>query len=104
MAARMPAVWGADVMRSLPARYPEHGSWPLEMPADIAAACLGYRTTGELRKAVLRKEAPQPSASRLGKGRREPVWALDICRAHIARRHEIKNDASQETEDIGSLV
>lgn len=91
--------------RSVSARYPDHGSWPLELPADMTAALLGYRTTGELYKAVARKDAPRATASRLTRnGRREPVWALDICRAHIARRHDIANDASQDTEDIGSLV
>lgn len=91
--------------RSLPARYPEHGAWPQEMRKDMAAAFLDYRTTGELDKAIERKEAPRPTATRLrADGRREPVWALDICRAHVARRHDIANDALRESENIGSLV
>jgi hypothetical protein len=91
-------------MRSAPARYPEHGAWPAEMRADIAAAYLDYDTTSELFKAVARGEAPRPTSTRLRKGRREPVWALESCRSHIARRHQITNDGTSERENIGSLV
>lgn len=90
--------------RSLPAAAPAHGAWPAEMRAVTAAAFFDYPTTGELLKAVERHEVPRPTATRRQHGRAEPVWALDICRAHIARRHEIANDASPETESIGSLV
>jgi hypothetical protein len=92
------------VMRSLAARYPPHGAWSGEMRADMTAAYFDYATTGELWKAIARGEAPRPSSTRLRNGRREPIWALDICRAHVARRHEINNDVSLREENIGSLV
>lgn len=79
--------------RSLPARYPPFGAWPIEMPADIAAALLGFETTGKLYKAIERKEAPRPTATRLNDGRRIPVWSLDACRKFVANRHEIRSDA-----------
>jgi len=90
--------------RSINRRYPENGAWPCEMRADMTAAYLDYATTGELYRAIQRGEAPRPSSTRLRNGRREPVWALEICRAHVARRHEIANDASLPQENIGSLV
>ncbi len=83
----------SHVPRSLPARYPPNGSWPLEMPADVAAACLGYETTGRLLKAILRNEAPRPTATRLRDGRREPVWAFDAIKKYVANRHELHSDA-----------
>ena len=89
--------------RSLPAVAPVTGTWPAEMRAVTAAAFFDFATTGELMKAVERGEAPRPSATRLRAGRREPVWALDICRTHIARRHDIASDASEQ-ESIGSLI
>jgi hypothetical protein len=90
--------------RSLPARSPKHGPWPAEMRADTAAALFDYSTTGELMKAVERSEAPRPTALRRRAGKIEPVWALEACLAHIARRHEINNDAFPGSENIGSLV
>jgi hypothetical protein len=90
--------------RSVPARPPEHGAWPAEMRAETAAAFFDYRTTGEFFKGIQRGEAPRPSAYRLRAKRREPVWALDLCRNHIARRHEISNDAASGREDIGRLI
>lgn len=95
--------------RSRPARYPPHGAWPLEMRADMAAALLGYDTTGELLAAIRRSEAPRPTATRLRHGKREPVWALDACRAHVANRHEIVSDAAAARphvgkEDVGGLL
>lgn len=90
--------------KSLPAQVPLHGAWPAEMRAVTTAAFLDYSTTGELMKAVDRGEAPRPTAFRTNAGRREPVWALDICRSHVARRHDIENDASSRQESIGSLV
>jgi hypothetical protein len=74
------------------------------MRADLAAAFLDYSTTGEFYKAIQRGEAPGPTATRIRSGKREPVWALDMCRAHVARRHEIENDASPLKENIGRLV
>jgi hypothetical protein len=90
--------------RSLPAVAPPQGAWPAEMRAATAAAFFDFATTGELMKAVERGEAPRPTATRHRSGRSEPVWALDICRSYVARRHEITNDASPETASIGSLV
>jgi len=58
----------------LPARYPLTGAWPEVMPADIAAAYLEYRDTGELARGVRRGEAPPPVGyHRIGRAR-EPIW------------------------------
>lgn len=74
--------------RSVAARHPRDGApWPGEMRADMAAAFLDYETTGKLFAAVLRGEAPRPTATRLRAGRREPVWSLDGLRAFVAVRH-----------------
>jgi hypothetical protein len=103
MTAAAPNPHRQRASRSLPSRAPEHGAWPAEMRAVTAAAFFDYATTGELMTAIERNEAPKPSAYRFRAGRREPTWALDICRAYVARRHEIKNDASS-SEKIGRLV
>jgi hypothetical protein len=87
--------------RSIAARYPDQ--WPLEMRADAVAALLDYETTGQLWKGVSRGEAPRPTAYRTRNGRREAIWALEICRSHIARRHHLNNDASPDA-DIRSLL
>ena len=61
----------------LPARHPPTGTWPALMRADLAAAYLDYRDTGELARAVGRGEAPPPTGYH-GIGRaREPVWSID---------------------------
>ena len=57
--------------RSLPARHPPNGAWPAEMPEVYAAAYLGWETTGKLRAAVVRGDAPRPTSSRLRDGKRE---------------------------------
>jgi hypothetical protein len=90
--------------RSLPARHPPHGAWPAEMRADMVAACLDSETTGQLYAAVLRGEAPRPTGERLRNGRREPTWAFDALKTHVANRHEIASDALPEKENIGELV
>jgi hypothetical protein len=90
--------------RSVQARSPEHGAWPAEMRSSTAAAFFDFATTGELMKAVERGEAPPPTAQRRRAGKLEPVWALELCLAHIARRHEIDNDPSLASDNIGSLV
>ncbi len=90
--------------RSVRARYPEHGAWPGEMRADVAAAFLDYETTGGLFAAIMRGEAPRPTSTRLRDGRREPVWALEALRAHVARRHEIAHDGSTPGESIAGLI
>jgi hypothetical protein len=90
--------------RSRPARHPPHGAWPAEMRADVAAAFLDYETTGQLYAAVLRGEAPRPTGERLRNGRREPTWALDQLKAHVANRHEIAFDALSGKENIGELI
>ena len=60
---------------TLPARYPPIGTWPALMRADMVAAYLDYRDTGELARAVVRGEAPLPTGHH-GIGRaREPVWS-----------------------------
>jgi hypothetical protein len=74
------------------------------MRADTVAAYLDYETTGELYAAVLRGEAPRPTGERLRKGRREPTWAFDALKTHVANRHEIASDALPWKENIGELV
>jgi hypothetical protein len=74
------------------------------MRADVVAALFDFETTGQLWKAIARGEAPRPSACRARNGRREPVWALEICQAFIAHRHDIKNNGLPDAEDIRSLL
>ena len=91
--------------RSLPARFPLNGAWPIEMRADMTAAFLDFETTGQLLAAILRKEAPRPTVTRLRNGRRVPVWARDAVVNFIAKRHEIGTaDAASDVEDIGDLM
>ncbi len=92
------------VPRSLPARYPPNGAWPAEMRADMAAALLDYETTGKLMQAILRNEAPRPTATRMRDGRRVPVWHLDACRKFLANRHELVSDAAAAVEDIADDI
>jgi hypothetical protein len=90
--------------RSLPARHPPNGAWPAEMRADMAAAFLDYESTGKFRHAIMRGEAPRPTATRLRNGRHEPMWALDVLRNHVAKRHAIESDVAAAMEDIGALL
>lgn len=92
----------AALGRSVCPRYPDR--WPAEMRADVVAAFLDYDTTRELWKAIARNEAPRPTAYRVRGKRREPVWAYEICRAFVARRHEIENHGLTDAEDIRSLL
>jgi hypothetical protein len=90
--------------RSLPARHPPNGAWPAEMRADMAAAFLGYETTGRLIAAIVRGEAPRPTATRLRDGKREPVWAKVAIDAFLANRHKIVSDVSSATKRLGDLI
>ena len=73
------------------------------MRADMAAAYMDYRNTGELGRAVLRGEAPPPTGYH-GVGRaREPVWskaAIDDFTAP-ARARDLDRG---EGKDLSSLV
>lgn len=91
-------------LRSVPARHPPQGAWPGEMRADLAAAFLDFETTGKLFAAIMRGEAPRPTATRVRNGRREPVWSHEALRRHIARRHDIPDDGSVQTENIAGLI
>ena len=42
-------------------RYRPIGTWPALMRADMAAADMDYRNTGELARAVVRGEVPPPT-------------------------------------------
>jgi hypothetical protein len=53
----------------------------------MAAAYLDHATTGKLMAAIGRGEAPPPTAMRLFKGRRVPVWLRSECDAFLHRRH-----------------
>jgi hypothetical protein len=91
------------VLPSRPARYPHGGERPAQMRADMAAAFLNFETTGELHRAIIRGEAPRPTATELRGGRREPLWSLDALRADIARRHG-QEQASAPSENIADLI
>jgi hypothetical protein len=72
------------------------------MRADMAAAYLDYRNTGELARAVVRGEAPPPTGYH-GIGRaREPVWskvAIDNFTAPTATGLD-----RSEVNDLASLA
>lgn len=87
----------------LPARYPPIGAWPALMRADMAAAYLDYRDTGELARAVMRGEAPPPTGYH-GIGRsREPVWSKAAIDNLMAPVRAFDLDRS-EGENLASLV
>ena len=87
----------------LPARYPPIGTWPALMRADMAAAYLDYRDTGELVRAVVRGEAPSPTGYH-GAGRsREPVWSKAVIDIFTAPASALDLDRS-EGKDLSSLV
>ena len=87
----------------LPARYPPIGTWPALMRADMAAAYLDYRDTGELARAVVRGEAPPPTGYH-GIGRsREPVWSKAVIDNFTAPAKALDLDRS-EGENLASLA
>ena len=88
---------------ALPARYPPVGVWPALMRADMAAAYLDYRDTGELARAVARGEAPPPIGYH-GIGRaREPVWSKAVIDDFTAPARAMDLDRSGG-KDLASLV
>ena len=88
---------------TLPARYPPIGIWPALMRADMAAAYLDYRDTGELARAVARGEAPPPIGYH-GIGRaREPVWSKAVIDDFTAPARTTDLDRSGG-KDLASLV
>ena len=88
---------------ALPARYPPIGIWPALMRADMAAAYLDYRDTGEFARAVVRGEAPPPTGYH-GIGRaREPVWSKAVIDNFTAPARVMDLDRS-EGKDLASLV
>jgi hypothetical protein len=88
---------------TLPARYPPIGTWPALMRADMAAAYLDYRDTGELARAVARGEAPPPIGYH-GIGRaREPVWSKAVIDDFTAPARAMDLDRSGG-KDLASLV
>jgi hypothetical protein len=87
----------------LPARYPPAGAWPAIMRADMTAAYLDYRDTGELARGVGRGEAPPPTGYH-GSGRaREPVWSKEAIDSFATSRSAINSDGTKE-QDLASLV
>jgi len=73
------------------------------MRADMAAAYLDYRDTGELARAVLRGEAPPPTSYH-GIGRsREPVWSKAVVDNFTGPARASGLDRS-EGENLASLV
>jgi hypothetical protein len=88
---------------ALPARYPPIGTWPAVMRADMAAAYLDYRDTGELARAVGRGEAPRPTGFH-GVGRaREPVWSKAIIDS-VTASGKVTDPHPLEGRDLLSLV
>lgn len=88
---------------ALPARYPPIGTWPALMRADMAAAYLDFRDTGELVRAVARGEAPPPTGYH-GIGRaRQPVWSKASIDSFVAPNRAMHSDGSAG-EDLASLV
>jgi hypothetical protein len=87
----------------LPARHSPTGTWPALMRADLAAAYLDYRDTGELARAVGRGEAPPPIGYH-GIGRaREPVWSKAVIENFTTPGRAMDPDRS-ERQDLASLV
>jgi len=73
------------------------------MRADMAAAYLDYRDTGELARAVVRGETPPPTGYH-GIGRaREPVWSKAVIDNFTAKTRTLDLDKA-ESEDLSSLV
>jgi len=73
------------------------------MRADMAAAYLDYRDTGELKRAVARGEAPPPIGYH-GIGRaREPVWSKAVIDDFTAPARAMDLDRSGG-KDLASLV
>jgi hypothetical protein len=98
---RKPAVMTRRI--ALPARYPPISAWPALMRADMAAAYLDYRDTGELARAVGRGEAPPPIGYH-GVGRtREPVWSKATIDRIAAPGKAMVQDQLEE-QDLASLV
>ena len=88
---------------ALPARYPPVGTWPALMRADMAAAYMDYRDTGELARAVRRGEVPPPIGYH-GTGRaREPVWSKAVIDDFTAPSRTFDLQGS-EGQDLASLV
>lgn len=83
----------------LPARYPSTGAWPTVMRADMAAAYLDYRDTGELARGVSRGEAPLPIGYHGIGPAREPIWS----KAAIDNFLEPDSD-SPAKQDLASLA
>jgi hypothetical protein len=87
----------------LPARYPPTGTWPALMRADMTAAYLDYRDTGELARGVGRGEAPPPTGYH-GSGRaREPVWSKAVIDRFATSGGTINSDGTND-QDLASLV
>ena len=73
------------------------------MRADMAAAYLDYRDTGELARAVGRGEAPPPSAFH-GTGRaKEPVWSKVALDTFVSGGRP-EGDLFSSKPDLASLV
>ena len=73
------------------------------MRADMAAAYMDYRNTGELARAVVRGEVPPPTGYH-GTGRdREPVWSKVVIDNFTATASALDLDRS-EGKDLSSLV
>jgi hypothetical protein len=71
--------------------------------ADMTAAYLDYRDTGELARGVGRGEAPPPTGYH-GSGRaREPVWSKAAIDSFATSRSVINPDGTKE-QDLASLV
>jgi hypothetical protein len=69
------------------------------MREDMAAAYLDLDTTGQLRAAIQRAEAPPPSAMRGLNGRRIPIWLRSGMDDFIASRHNAMSSVHPPAND-----
>jgi hypothetical protein len=86
------------------ARYPPTGAWPLMMRADMAAAYLDYRDTGELARGV----SPRRSASTERLSRYRTCQRTDLVENCCAIDSFLESSSGIEshrrTRDFASLV
>jgi hypothetical protein len=76
-----------ETVANKPARYPQHGAWPAELRADMAAAYLDYPTTRAFVAGIADGDAPRATGFRGGGRTRELTWHLEGLKAFVTSRH-----------------
>jgi len=79
---------------------PSHGSWPLEMRAETAAAYCDEPSVEAFLAKVARGIYPQPARA---KGSL-PKWHRAKLDDDIARRHGLRSDGPPLAEDVTELI